>query len=291
MMRVVKIVLITVAAAILLVVAGSAVLLATMDDDDYRRLASYLVERATGRTLVVDGRFAVHLSLRPALVMSKARVTNPPWASGPNLAEIGHMEVQVALWPLLSRTLLIERLILEYATFALERSADGAANWTTGSGGRDLGLVPVLGTVRLRNVDWRYRDDAGGGETAVQLAHLTLEDAGGAGRLDAQGVWDGQPVAAKGTLGTLAEAVHPTSPFPLDLSASLCPASISACAAPSPSRRTGGGSICASSASPTTSRRFCSCSAGMACWRGRSMAKRRFAATSMRCRSPICASA
>ena len=100
-------------------------LLATLDDDDYRRLASYLVERATGRTLVVDGRFAVHLSLRPALVMSKARITNPPWASGPNLAEIGHMEVQVALWPLLSGTLLIERLILEYATFALERSADG----------------------------------------------------------------------------------------------------------------------------------------------------------------------
>ena len=55
----------------------------------------------------------------------------------------------------------------------------------------------------------------------MRLAHLTLEDAGGAGRLDAQGVWDGQPVAAKGTLGTLAEAVHPTSPFPLDLSVSL----------------------------------------------------------------------
>ncbi|MGH6898481.1 MAG: AsmA family protein [Geminicoccaceae bacterium] len=221
MMRVVRIVLIAVAAAILFVVAAGTVLLATMDDADYRRLASYLVERATGRTLVVDGRFAVHLSLRPALVMSKARVTNPPWASGPNLAEIGHMEVQVALRPLLSRTLLIERLILEDATFALERSADGAASWTTGSGGRDLGLVPVLGTVRLRNVDWRYRDDATGSATAVQLAHLTIEDAGGAGRLDAQGVWDGQPVAAKGTLGTLAEAVHPTSSFPLDLAVAL----------------------------------------------------------------------
>ncbi|MGH6902787.1 MAG: AsmA family protein, partial [Geminicoccaceae bacterium] len=221
MMRRVRIVLITLAAAILLVAAGGAVVLAIMDDDDYRRLASYLVERATGRTLVVDGRFAVHLSLRPALVMSKARVTNPPWASGPNLAEIGHMEVQVALRPLLSRTLLIERLILEDATFALERNADGTANWTTGSDGRDLGLVPVLGTVRLRNVDWRYRDDAVGGQTAVQLAHLTLEDTGGAGRLDAQGVWDGQPVAAKGTLGTLAEALHPTGPFPLDLGVTL----------------------------------------------------------------------
>jgi uncharacterized protein involved in outer membrane biogenesis len=221
MMRVAKIALMMAAAAILLAVAAGAALLATMDDADYRRLASYLVERATGRTLIVDGRFAVHLSLRPALVMSKVRVTNRPWASGPNLAEIGHIEVQVALRPLLSRTLLIERLILEDATFALERSADGRANWTTGSGGRDLGLVPVLGAVRLRNVGWHYRDDASGWETSVQLAHLTLEDTGGAGRLDAQGVWDGQAVAAKGTLGTLAEAVHPTTPFPLDLAVSL----------------------------------------------------------------------
>jgi AsmA family len=221
MMRVVKIALITLAAVVLIAAAGSAVLLATMEDDDYRRLASYLVERATGRTMVVDGRFAVHPSLQPSLVMSKVRIANPPWASGPDLAEIGHLEVQVALRPLLSGTLVIERLILNDATFALERSAEGAANWTAAPGGADLGLVPVVGVVRLRNVDWRYRDDASGRETALQLAHLIIEDAGANAQLDAQGVWDGQPVAAKGTLGTFAEALHPTSPFPLDLAVSL----------------------------------------------------------------------
>ena len=90
-----------------------------------------------------------------------------------------------------------------------------------GQGGPGPGLVPVLGTVRLRNVAWHYRDHASGDETAVQLAHLTLEDTGGGGRLDAQGAWDGQPITAQGTLGTLAEALRPTSPFPLDLAASL----------------------------------------------------------------------
>ena len=90
-----------------------------------------------------------------------------------------------------------------------------------GQGGPGPGLVPVLGTVRLRNVAWHYRDDASGDDTAVQLAHLTLEDTGAGGQLEAQGAWDGQAITAQGTLGTLAEALQPTSPFPLDLAVSL----------------------------------------------------------------------
>jgi uncharacterized protein involved in outer membrane biogenesis len=219
-MRVVRIALIALAAAIMLVAAAGAALLATMNRDG-GRLAGYLVERTTGRELIVDGRFAIHPSLRPSLVISQARILNPPWAFGPDLAQIGHLEVQIALWPLVSGTLVIERLIVNDATFALKRSADGTANWTAGPGGGDLGLVPVFGTVRMRDVAWSYRDDASGHETSAQLAHLTLEDTGAAGQLDAQGAWDGQEITAKGTLGTLAEALHPTSPFPLDLSVSL----------------------------------------------------------------------
>ena len=48
-MRALKIALIT-------IVAAASVLFATLCDDSYRRLASYLFERATGRTLIVDGR-------------------------------------------------------------------------------------------------------------------------------------------------------------------------------------------------------------------------------------------
>jgi hypothetical protein len=220
-MRALKIALVTIAAAVLFVVAAAVVLFITLSDDSYRRLAAFLFERATGRTLIVDGRFAVHPSLRPSLVMSHVRISNPAWASGPDLAEIGHMEVQVALPSLLSGALVLQRLIVEDATFALERSADGTANWTIGEGGPGPGLVPVVGTVRLRNVAWHYRDDASGDETVVQLAHLTLEDTGAAGRLDGEGTWDGQAIAANGTLGTLAQALDPTSPFPLDLALSL----------------------------------------------------------------------
>ena len=131
------------------------------------------------------------------------------------------MEVEVALPSLLSGALVIPRLILEDATFALEHSADGTANWAMGQDGPGAGLVPVFGTVRLRNVTWHYRDDASGHATEMRLAHLTLEDTAAASQLDAQGVWDGQAITAKGTLGILAEALHPTRPFPLDLAISV----------------------------------------------------------------------
>ena len=220
-MRALKIVLIAFAAAVLLIVTAAAFLFFTLSDDGYRRLASYLFERATGRTLIVDGRFAVHRSLRPSLVMSHVRIPNPAWAAAPEFAEIGHMEIEVALPSLLSGALVVQRLILEDATFALERRADGTANWTMGEGGPGPGLVPVLGTVRLRNVAWRYRDDASGDETAVHLARLSLADTGARGQLEAQGTWDDQPITAQGTLGTLAQALQPTSPFPLDLAVAL----------------------------------------------------------------------
>jgi hypothetical protein len=219
MMRVAKIAVITGAAVVLLVAAAIPILLAALNHDR-GRLASSLLERVSGGAVVVGGRFAIHPSLRPSLVMSQVLIANSPWASGPDLARIGHLELQIPLWPLLSGTLVFERFILNDATFALERSPDGAANWTAGSGG-GLGLVPVFGTVRMRNVEGRYRDDANGRATAVQLARLTLQDTGGTGKLDAQGTWDGQEIAAKGTLGTLAEALHPSSPFPLDLAVSL----------------------------------------------------------------------
>ena len=46
---------------------------------------------------------------------------------------------------ILSGALVLERLILEDATFALERRADGTANWTMGQGGPGPGLSPGLG--------------------------------------------------------------------------------------------------------------------------------------------------
>lgn len=220
--------LVTVGAVLVILVGSAAALIAVLDDDDYRRITAYVVERLTGRTLTVDGSFTFDLSLEPTLAVSNMRVSNPSWAMKPDLARIGRLEIQLALTPLLSGTLLIPRLVLEDADFDLETGADGLRNWTTAADGAGAGddgddgfLVPVLGTVMLRNVVGRYRDATTGRDSSIELDHLTIEEVGGVGRLDGAGLWDGQKISTKGEFGTLTEALHPTKPFPLDLAISL----------------------------------------------------------------------
>ena len=215
-MRVVRVALVVVGAVVLLLAGSAAALLAVLDDEDYRHIATYLVERATGRAVTIEGPFSFHVALEPSLTASDIRVANPPWASRPDLARIGHLEVQLALRPLLSGTLLIPRLILEDANFELEKGADGTTNWVMPPARG--GLVPVLGTVALRNVGWHYRDQATGQETSIALGHLTVEDLGNIARLDGEGTWDGRRIGAKGEFGTLARALDPAKPFPIDLS-------------------------------------------------------------------------
>lgn len=224
-MRVLRNLLVTMLVLLVLVVGSAAALIAFLDDDDYRRIAAYAVERLTGRTLTVGGSFSFDLSLEPSLAVSDVRIENPAWAAQPDLARIGRLEVQLALRPLLSGTLLIPHLVLEDANFDLETGADGERNWTTSAEEEDAGddgfLVPVLGTVMLRNVAWRYRDATTGRDSAIKLDHLTIEEVGGEGRLDGTGLWDDRKIGAKGEFGTLGEALHPTQPFPLDLTLSL----------------------------------------------------------------------
>jgi hypothetical protein len=218
-MRALKIAFVIVGAVVLLLAGSAAALLAVLNDEDYRQIASYLVERTTGRTVTIEGPFSFHASLDPSLMASDVRVANPPWASRPDLARIGHLEVQLALRPLLSGTLLIPRLILENADFELEKAADGKTNWLTSSArGR---LVPVLGTVALRNVGGHYRDQGTGAESSIALGHLTIEDVGNVARLEGEGVWDGRKIGASGEFGTLAQALDPIRPFPIDLSVLL----------------------------------------------------------------------
>jgi uncharacterized protein involved in outer membrane biogenesis len=219
-MRVLRMAVVIVGALVLLLAGSVAALLAVLNDENYRHIATYLAERATGRAVTIEGPFSFHVGLEPSLSASDIRVANPPWASQPDLARIGHLEVQLALRPLLSGALLIPRLVLEDADFELEKGADGKTNWVMPpAGGR--GLVPVLGTVALRNVGWHYRDQATGRKTSIALGHLTLENVGNVARLDGDGMWDGQQIGAKGEFGTLAQALDPTKPFPIDLSVSL----------------------------------------------------------------------
>ena len=57
---------------------------------------------AFGRRVNIEGLIRLKPSLWPVFVAEKVRIGNPVWASRPDLARVGRLEVQVALLPLFS---------------------------------------------------------------------------------------------------------------------------------------------------------------------------------------------
>ncbi len=88
------------------------------------------VKKATGRTLRVGTRPSVKLFPRIAVVLHDVRLSNPPGMGKGDFAKVAKLEVEVELWPLLQRELVIRKLYLERPEIHLLVDERGRNNWT-----------------------------------------------------------------------------------------------------------------------------------------------------------------
>src|SRR5260370_120872 len=131
-MRLIRILLIGMAAVVLLL-AATIIYVMSIDFDGYRPLLAAQVKAATGHDIAIGGHLDLKLSLTPTLAVNDVRVANTPGFSRPDMATIARLEAQIALLPLLSRRLQIERFMLTGADIALETDAQGRGNWRLGA--------------------------------------------------------------------------------------------------------------------------------------------------------------
>src|SRR5260370_30133257 len=131
-MRLVRILLIGMAALALLLLAA-IIYVMSIDFDSYRPLLAAQVRAATGHDIAIGGHLDLKLSLTPTLAVNDVRVANTPGFSRPDMATIARLEAQIALLPLLSRRLQIERFMLTGADIALETDAQGRGNLRLGA--------------------------------------------------------------------------------------------------------------------------------------------------------------
>ena len=87
------------------------------------------VKAATGRDLTIAG--PVDLSVFPsvAVELSDVSLSNAQGASRPEMLSLGQLDVEVALFPLLSGEIVVQRLILREPVIALEIDEAGRGNW------------------------------------------------------------------------------------------------------------------------------------------------------------------
>lgn len=118
------------AAAVVVLAAGAGtVALLTFDPNAYKPDIIAAVKRATGRDLVLNGRIGLKLSLAPTLQIADVAFSNPPGFSRPQMATLQGLELEVALLPLVTGRLQIDRLVLVKPDILLETNAQGQSNW------------------------------------------------------------------------------------------------------------------------------------------------------------------
>jgi AsmA protein len=206
------------------------------------------IEARTGRKLVIEGDVGLNVLPDLAVRVDGARFANAPWSDAGDMARIGQLQVELALWPLLSGDVQVRRFVLDEPVIRLERNADGAANWqihaggqtstgtltpaapaaggsapaapaaTPSSGGRLSGLS--LGEVKITNGTVIYTDAMSGTDERLDDVNLTLAapDLESSLTLAGDASWRDQPVTISAEAGqTRAVLEGGKTPVSLDL--------------------------------------------------------------------------
>jgi AsmA family protein len=177
-----------IAAAIFLPILVLGVLIATFDANKYRDDIAKVLSEQTGRTVNLAGAMNFSISAGGAvLAIDDVTIANPEWASRKEMAKIGHLELAVAIAPLLNQKLKIDRFVLSNADIQLERSTGGKGNWefkptsraATANAAKDevkaaQKIQLAMEKVTVRDTRLAFRDAAKGGTTEVKLANLDL---------------------------------------------------------------------------------------------------------------------
>jgi uncharacterized protein involved in outer membrane biogenesis len=153
-------------------VVGTVVL--TFDPESYKAEIVDAVKRATGRDLRIAGPIRLALSVSPTIEIVDVTLSNPPGFSRPAMASVGKVDLRVALMPLLSKRIEIERLILTKPDVRLETDAKGTPNWVftplrpaepsggtaapAGSGGKKEPVALLVRDLRLDDGTFTYRN-------------------------------------------------------------------------------------------------------------------------------------
>lgn len=170
-------------------------------------IAAERFEAATGRALTIDGPVRAQLYPLVGVRMDGVALANADWAEdGPMLrAEAIDLGLDVAA--LIAGDIVIRRLEMRAPELALERAADGRANWDfagTGGAGGGAGTRSItLDLAELSGGTLRFNDSVAGTRIEVSEldAALRMPDPDGELRLTAAGTMAGERVSLDATAG------------------------------------------------------------------------------------------
>src|SRR5574341_1214131 len=221
--RILKRVLIGVTAIFALIVVGVVILLATVNWNRAKPYIAAGVSKATGRELKINGDLEVDLGWIPRLRASQIQFQNASWGEQPQMAEIGHLDVQVDLWQLLSKF----RLVLPTVTIAepkvlLEKNKEGNANWEFRASTvaqpvpQKRTEVPVVEKLIIKDGSLLFKNRESNTQIDLKLSQAEVDGFLGAPlKLKIQGAYQKLPLTLTLDGGSYDELKDSANPYPL----------------------------------------------------------------------------
>lgn len=248
-MRIRTALLIAVGLAVAVVVVAAVILL-SLDFNAFKGQIAAEAKKATGRELTIKGDLKLNLfTLNPGLAVEGVGFANAPWGSRKEMARIDRFEVKVAILPLFSGEVEVDRVVLTGVDVLIERDKRGRANYEfepaarakaapkpkaakpaerepSAKGTRIRGLT--LHDVTIRDAKITYLDARSGQKLVLQADELSVR--GGTRQpleIGFRGAYNRAPIKAKGRVGALAALVTPgETPWPVALTVEAGGASV-----------------------------------------------------------------
>ena len=217
---------------ILVIIIGVVVAVSFIDVNQYKGEAIQLVKDKTGRNFDVGGEFKMALSLFPTVVVEDVKFGNAEWGSRPDMLSVKRFEVEVALVPLLSKNIQVNRVLLDSPEILIETNKQGQGNWVMGTPSTEEkpaekaadSAVPALNVseIQITNAKLTYKDGVSGEVTQLAIENLTVETDGLSDPMDIalKAVYKEIPVSFDGTVGSLAN-YNDNDDFPVKFTANV----------------------------------------------------------------------
>lgn len=204
---------------------AAAVAYGLFDGQQYKARVTKHVEDVTGRTLTVNGKAELDLSLPPKIVLNDVRLKNARWGSRPDMARIKRVEIQLNPLKAISGGDSVAQVRLDGADVLLETNGQGVGNWEFGGfaaggsigalgalnafgilGGSSSSLPPVI----VSNPTITFHNGQTGTTQTASLGGSSVEVTGG---VAAGGSALGSAASSIGSIGGLASVPAGTAGF------------------------------------------------------------------------------
>ena len=185
-MKALKWIALGIGALVVIAVAVVGYLVATFDPNDYKPRIVELVKQQTGRTLTIDGKIGLTFFPKIGATVGKATLSEPNRPAV--FARVEEARVAVAVWPLLSKQVIVDRVTLKGLAVDLVRYKDGRTNFDDLTGQAATPPKPGepprpkpegpplavdVGGIEIDNAAIGWRDEGDG--TDVRLTDLDLK--------------------------------------------------------------------------------------------------------------------